>query len=85
MDYDRFFKKLETLGWQWDDDVIVAPNGTMCFDRSMSATWKPLDFRDDMHSRLRRLESTRDIDPSAAKASLSDMQQVMEALRDALS
>jgi hypothetical protein len=84
MDYVRFFGKLEELGWRWSDDAIVAPNGTMYFDKSMPATWKATDFQDDMRSRLQRLESTKDIDPPAVESSLSDMRQVMEALGYAL-
>lgn len=55
------FAGLEAKGWAWEEDVLMAPHGSIWLTREHPWDHDLKDFRQRMQARLMRIEGNRDI------------------------
>jgi hypothetical protein len=80
----RSARKTRKLSWQWEDKTLAAPNWTMWPRKDASWPRGLHGVRDDMMSRLQRIEASRDQAPDDADQAIEDAKYVLHALEDLL-
>ena len=77
----QLFSLLERCDWKWRDDIIYAPNETMCLSRNEPWVGDVVDFYERMCGRRRRVHANRDKwDSNSAFADVDSLVVALETL-----